>query len=149
MKVLVMAIFFLMAIPSAKTYTKEYFSNGKVKQEGWVNGNAKADYWFFYYENGKTKEEGFYDINQRNKYWKFYRVDGSKQMEGRFKKDLACGWWVFYTNDRVEKKVQYDGGKKNGYILYYVKGEILKVEKYKDDIKAGEWTDYATFKKDN
>ena len=149
MKVLLPAILFLMTIPTGKTYTKEYFSNGQIKQEGWLNDNAKTDYWFFYYENGKTKEEGFYNVNKRNKYWKFYKVDGTKQMEGRFKSDLAYGWWVFYINDRVEKKVEYDEGKKNGYALYYTNGDILKVEKYKDDIKTGEWTDYATFKRDN
>ena len=149
MKVLALAILFFVAIPTGKLYTKEYFDMGQLKAEGRLNDNAKTDYWLFYYENGKIKEEGFYTVNQRNKYWKFYKVDGTKQMEGRFKSDLAYGWWVFYVNDKVEKKVEYSEGKKNGYSLYYTNGDILKVEKYKDDIKTREWTDYATFKRDN
>ena len=148
MKVLVAAILFT-ALPIGKSYTKEYFSNGHIKQEGWLDNNTKTDYWIFYYENGKPKEEGFYNLNQRNKYWKFYKADGTKQMEGRFKNDLAYGWWLFYVNDKLEKKVQYDGSKKNGYALYYSNGDILKVEKYKDDIRTGEWKDYASFKRDN
>ncbi len=149
MKLLVLATFLLMAKPTGKTYIKEYFNDGGIKQEGWLISNAKTDYWFFYYENGKTKEEGFYNANQRNKYWKFYKIDGTRQMEGRFKNDLPYGWWVFYLNDKVEKKVEYHEGKKNGYAFYFSKGDILKVEKYKNDIKTGEWTDYPTFKRDN
>lgn len=149
MKIVVAAILLFMDMPTGKSYTKDYFSSGQIKQEGWLNNNAKTDYWFFYYENGKTKEEGYYSNNQRNKYWKFYESDGTKQMEGRFENDQANGWWVFYLNDMVERKVEYNGGKIDGYVLYYTKSGISKIEKYSDDIKSGEWTDYATFKRDN
>ena len=130
MKVLIPAILFSMAMPRGKIYTKEYFNMGQLKAGGWLNGNAKTDYWFFYYKNEGKKEEGFYTVNQRNKYWKFYKVDEKKQMEGRFRSDSAYGWWVFYGNDKVEKKVEYSEGKKKWVLpllyqrRYFKSGEI-------------------------
>jgi antitoxin component YwqK of YwqJK toxin-antitoxin module len=132
-----------------KTYTKLYYSNGQLKEEGWQKGNNRVDYWYFYFENGKVMEEGSYDNNIKTDYWKIYNIDGTKKSEGRFKNRAAKGWWIFYKNNEVIQKTEYSEGQKNGYSLFYTKGTITKVEKYKANTKTGEWNDYESFKRDN
>lgn len=149
MKLNILLLLFTGMTLNGKLYVKDFYSNGNIKDEGWKDGEVKTDYWFYYYENGKKKEEGSYKNNIRSKYWKFYFADGNRQMEGRFENGLAKDWWIFYKDNSVMKKAEYSGGKQNGYALYYANGTLTKAEKYKDDIKIGEWTDYASFKRDN
>lgn len=55
----------------------------------------------------------------------------------------------FIKNNSIWYKAEYNNGKKNGYTLCYINGNIGKVEKYMDDIKTCEWTDLKSFKRDN
>ena len=43
-------------ISAQKTYQKNYFDNGVLKEEGWIKDNQKIDFWTFYYSDGKIKE---------------------------------------------------------------------------------------------
>ena len=133
-----------------KQYVKNYFGNGKLKEEGWMTGSIKVDYWFFYFENGQKQAEGSFDNNIKNKYWKFYSAAGKKEKEGRFAAGLENGWWIFYENNKVKRKAEYAKGKLHGYVFYYSdKGDISLAQKYNNGNKIGEWTDVASFKRDN
>ncbi len=149
MRLLISLLICLYTTSTEKLYVKYYYGNGNIKEEGWIQDNTKIDYWYFYYENGNIKEEGRYEKNARHKYWKFYYADGTKQMEGWFKHGLANDWWIFYKDNMLQKKAAYNNGKQHGYTIYYINGNITKAEKYKDDVKIGEWTDIESFRRDN
>lgn len=111
---------------SQKEYYKSYYSNGKLKEEGWIANDKKTDYWFFYYENGNKKEEGHYQNNQKT------------------------NWWIYYDDKQsVTKKCEYKDNKLNGITIVYTKGVIAKAEKYTNGKKVKTWTDLDEFKKDN
>ena len=109
-----------------KAYVREFYSNKKIKSEGWMQSNKKQDYWYFYNENGSKKEEGHYENNKKIK------------------------WWIFYnTKNNITKKCEYNNDKLNGFSIIYENGEIVKAEKYNAGKKIKEWESIAEFKKDN
>jgi antitoxin component YwqK of YwqJK toxin-antitoxin module len=78
----------LLIIPSIlfsqKTYQKTYFSNGNLKEEGWIYNNQKNDYWKFYHKKGGIKKEGHFKNNLETKYWYFYSKNLTVEKEGHF-----------------------------------------------------------------
>ena len=119
-------IFSFQTCLAQKTYTKTYYNNGNLKEEGWTQNNQKTDYWFFYNENGTKKEEGHFDENQKVK------------------------WWIFYnTKGEVIKKSAFENNKLNGYTIIYDKSKIIRAEKYSMNKKTDQWESVEAFKKDN
>ncbi|MFC6268715.1 toxin-antitoxin system YwqK family antitoxin [Frigoriflavimonas asaccharolytica] len=107
-------------------YSKTYYENGNMKEEGWLIDGMKSNYWFTYYENGSKKSEGHYKNNKKIK------------------------WWVFYdSKENITKKCEFKNDKLNGLTIIYSGGNILKAEKYIDNRKVKTWTTIADFKRDN
>lgn len=124
--VYILILLSFLHVSGQKTYFKDYFSNGKLKSEGWLNQSQKEDYWFFYNENGTKKEEGHFANNKK------------------------CKWWIFYIHEEeISKKCQFESDKMNGLCLIYKNGEIIRAEKYLNDLKIKQWNSIAEFKKDN
>lgn len=139
-----------LACFSQKKYVKEYYANGNMKQEGWLKDNKKVAYWKFYYKNGSLKEEGRFKNGKRIKYWYFYRKNSAIEKEGHYKNGTKHNWWLFYDKDGfVDHKCQLKDNQKNGYCLIYRKQQLVKASKFKEGKKIKEWTDFASFKKEN
>ncbi len=132
-----------------KEYIKTYFSNGKIKSEGWSIGETKTGYWIFYSPNGKILSKGHYKNNIREKYWYFYNQNGSLINEGHFSKNKKTGWWIFYNKGKLSHKSQYEGDELNGFSIWFKNDNPKKVEKYAHNKKINEWTDAKKFKEDN
>ena len=127
-KQLLFFIFFLSMsfVFGQKSYVKNYYENGHLKEEGWVEGNQKVDYWFFYNANGTKKEEGHYLNNQRVK------------------------WWIFYDGKgKILKKSEFENNKLNGFTIVYDKNKIIRAEEYTMNKKTNQWESVEAFKKDN
>ncbi|APG61440.1 toxin-antitoxin system YwqK family antitoxin [Christiangramia salexigens] len=143
----------LMILPSGliseeKDYIREYYGNGTLMAEGWKEGNVKEDYWYYYFPDGKIQKKGAYKNNRQNGYWYFYTPQGKLLREGHFIKGKKNGWWKEYESTYV-RELKYNDGKREGFALIYMKGDLKKVEKYSNDIKMGEWTSLLGFKRDN
>jgi antitoxin component YwqK of YwqJK toxin-antitoxin module len=107
-------------------YQKNYFDNGTLASEGWLNGNQKADYWKFYYENGPLESEGHYVNDSKNK------------------------WWLFYdSEEKINHKCQLKNNIKNGYCLMYKNEKLISAVKFSERKKIREWIEFASFKKEN
>ncbi len=135
-------------LKAQKTYSKIYYSNGQLKEEGWLTNKTKTDYWKFYYPNGNLKKEGHYQNGLSNKYWIFYTENNTKMEEGHFENGKMVGWWISYEND-LFNKCQIVNNEKNGYCLVYQKEKLIKAEQYFEGEKINEWTSIFSFKKDN
>lgn len=129
MKMKYLAIIFLALMCSSfskKEYVKTYYSNGNMKEEGWLLNGKKTEYWFYYYESG------------------------SKRCEGHYKNNLKVNWWVFYdSNGKIIKKAEFNQDVQNGFTIVYKNEEIVLAEKYKNGIKLKSWKTLSDFKKDN
>ena len=110
----------------SKIYIKNYFDNGQIESEGWLQENQKTDYWFYYYTNGNKKEEGHYVTNKKTK------------------------WWIVYgENEVINKKCQFYDDKLDGICVIYHNGNVVRAEQYKKNIKIKQWSSLSAFKKDN
>lgn len=137
-------------LTAEKIYTKEYFSNGNIKAEGWSIMDAKTEYWTFYHENGNVSSKGHFVNNERNGYWHFYNESEQLLKEGHFENDSAENWWIFYDIVTQNKsKFQFKNNQKNGFALRYKKKKLVKAEEYKNGKKIDEWTSLIAFKLDN
>ncbi len=130
-------------------YKKEYNASNTLLSEGWVENGIRVKYWKFYTAQGKLKEAGHFAAGKRAGYWYFYNENGTKTAEGSFANDEKTNWWKFYVNGKKESAVQYSNNLRNGYCLRYSNGDVYKCEKYKNDSKISEWTDMASFMRDN
>ena len=137
-------------VPIEKKYSKEYYSNGNLKSEGWQSVTSKMGYWYFYHPNGTVKAKGHFKENQRDGYWYFYDKNENLIKEGHYTHGNAEDWWIFYDIANQNKsKFQYRNNKKNGFALRYNKKKLVKAEKYINDDKVGEWESVIAFKQDN
>lgn len=133
-----------------KMYSKEYHNNGHLKSEGWVLNTKKINYWKFYHPSGAVSSEGHYKNNRPEAYWYFYNEDGKVTKEGHYKNGIVQDWWIFYDiAGNIKRKTQYENHKRNGYNLVYQNNKLIRVEKYEDDIRSGEWTSISSFRRDN
>lgn len=137
-------------VNTEKMYTKEYYSNGKLKAEGWSSMDTKTDYWTFYHKNGKIASKGNFRSNEKNGYWYFYNETGTLIKEGHFENGSAEKWWIFYDiATRNKSKFQFKNNLKNGFALRYKKRKLVKAEEYKNGVKIDEWISVIAFKLDN
>lgn len=126
MKTFILIITLLFALNTEQHYVKNYYSNGKMKEEGWMNNGKKCKYWFYYYENGNKKQEGHYENNKK------------------------VNWWIYYDkNEEVLKKTEYKNNVPNGFSIIYRDGDVVKAEKYSVGKKIKEWHSIAEFRRDN
>ena len=117
---------FLSSFSQSKTYVKNYFENGQIESEGWIQDNQKIDYWFYYFENGNKKEEGHYACNRKTK------------------------WWIsFDEKEVIQRKRQFYNDKLEGLAVIYQNGKVIRAEKYKMNIKIKQWESLSAFRKDN
>ncbi|WP_040560083.1 hypothetical protein U8527_20470 [Kordia algicida OT-1] len=138
------------SVSGQKEYEKTYYDNGQMKEEGWVKNDVKTKYWKFYYPNGALKKEGRFKNGKPTKYWYFYRENKTKKSEGHYVNGVKSKWWLFYDEQgKVNHKCQLKNNQKNGYCLRYINEKLVSAEKYKHGKKIGEWTDLASFKREN
>ena len=124
---------------------KYYTSNGKLIQEGKMNGKIRIGEWKFYdkkanivteiehYKNGKLEGQKLsYYINGKILQKEFYKagvLDGKHQ--------------VFAENGQMLKDLNYRNGKLNGPFCHYDANGKLKLQgKYYNSRPVGEWKYY-------
>ena len=142
----------LFANPPEKQniYHKDFYTNGKLKSEGWILNGIKIDYWKFYHSNGNLSEQGHYKKGQREKYWYFYDQNSILTKEGHYLNGKMTDWWLFYDiKGNINHKCQLNMGVKNGYCLKYTDEVLTSAEKYKNGKKIKEWFNYVSFKSEN
>ncbi len=124
--VFLLTMSFLNTFSQSKVYIKNYFENGQIESEGWIQENQKVAYWFYYYENGNKKEEGHYVNNKKTKWWSSYN-----------------------EKEIIQKKCQFFNDKLEGFAIIYKNGNIIRAEKFKMNIKIKQWETLSAFRKDN
>lgn len=135
---------------SQKEYSKKYYGDAVLKEEGWVDNGNKTGYWTFYHENGVIKKQGHFKNNYPIKYWYFYHKNGSPEKEGHFVNGKQNKWWLFYDkNGSINHKCQLIDNQKNGYCLVYKEERLVKALRFSNDEKVKEWTDFSSFRKEN
>ena len=114
-----------------------------------ING-IKENYWKFYYPNGVTQKEGHFHQNKPINYWYFYYLNGNLESEGHYINGKKNNWWLFYdTMKKINHKCQLVNNQKNGYCLIYKNEKLIAASKYISGNKIKEWTNFASFKKEN
>ncbi|WP_439128174.1 toxin-antitoxin system YwqK family antitoxin, partial [Polaribacter sp.] len=117
--------FFLFTLINQKEFIKIYDTNDNLKSEGWLQNDAKTDFWTFYYANGEIEKKGHFNNDNKTGYWYFYTKNNTLIKEGHFINNKATNWWIFYKND-TKTKIQYKNGKKHGYALIYQNNRLIK-----------------------
>ena len=127
MKGLILFLLLVLKLPhTEREYLKNYYPNGKIMEEGWLENGKKNRYWLFYFDSGLKREEGHYQDDKKTK------------------------WWIYYDNNQnILKKCEYKNNVLNGLTIIYHKGRIVAAEKYSMGGKIKTWNTLTEFKKDN
>jgi antitoxin component YwqK of YwqJK toxin-antitoxin module len=115
---------FLVAILCFCLFEVENFSQDTI-----TNGYKKI-----YYPNGSLQSEGNLVNGTPEGFWINYYPTGVKKSEGRRKYFQLDSTWVFYsiTGDTLQK-INYLGGKKNGFSYeYFLPSATVKAGRVKD-----------------
>jgi antitoxin component YwqK of YwqJK toxin-antitoxin module len=91
----------------------------------------------FYYDDGTLASEGNMVDGKPDGYWKNYYPNGNIKSEGNRKNFVIDSTWKFYDEEgKINLEVNYEEGKKNGFRITYLGGEINK-EHFVNDVKEG------------
>ena len=105
-----------------------------AQEESNINPNG---YNKFYYEDGTLASEGNMENGKPNGYWKNYHPNGQLKSEGNRKNFIVDSLWKFYDEEgMISLEIYYKEGKKNGFRVTYLGGEITK-ENFVNDVKEG------------
>jgi len=133
-----------------KSYAREYYPDGTLQAEGWAKGTIKTGYWKLYHPNGELSSKGHFRNNKKDRYWHYYNTYGELVKEGHYNNEIAEDWWIFYDLENSKMvKVQLRDNLRHGYALRYKKRKLVKVERFTNNEKTGEWTSIIAFKLDN
>ncbi|WP_179021938.1 toxin-antitoxin system YwqK family antitoxin [Winogradskyella forsetii] len=131
-----------------KEFIRNFDTEGHLKSEGWVLNGQKTDFWTFHHSNGRIEKKGHFKNGKKTGYWYFYSENNKLLKEGSYTKNTMNDWWTFYS-EKGKKKIQYINGVREGFALVYINNSLKKAERYKSNIKTGEWTSYFSFMRDN
>ena len=111
-------------------------SEGIVTEDGRRHGP-----WKNFYENGKVKEEGEYDYNRRTGEWTFYNREGRIIQTGTYRNGRPEGLWKwYYPEGSILREEGYFQGKRDGQFIEYSKnGDIISQGEYLDGERNGQW----------
>ncbi len=106
----------------------------------------KDGYQVFKYPNGVVSSEGLIKNGKPEGFWKSYYVTGIKKSEGRRTNFQLDSIWLFYdqAGDTTEK-INYLGGKKNGYYFKYKKDPGKGVYIWSKELYAGDKREGTAF----
>lgn len=143
----------------------EYWYWDKLKSQGFVNENGcRIGEWVFYNENRFLEQKGSYNLGLKQGPWfeycgtsknrvasitiykddlkhgeyKSFYLDGSIQVVGNYINDIAIGEWIEYDADNnIHRKEYYENGEKQGAWEMYIKGELVWVNNYQNNLPIG------------
>ncbi len=96
------------------------FSEDQLVEEGKYINNRKEGIWKQYYNNGKKKNEITYVNGRPNGFSRFYYKSGTVSEEGNWVNGKWDGNYKFYyENGQLEYDWTYVGGKREGVQKYY------------------------------
>ena len=77
-------------------------------------------------------------------------MEGLLQKEGHYIEGEKINWWLFYdSKEQINHKCQLKNNIKSGYCLMYKNNKLTSAAKFSAGKKIKEWTDLASFKKEN
>ena len=159
-------------LPINETYSKSYYRNGNVENEGIIIDGKKNGVWKNYSRDGHLLTSRTFIDGVPTGYWIDYNHDGDikdilcngldfdsgKMFEyhsnGNKLADISIldgrydGKFIAYHQEKINyEKVSIDGsysdGKKDGrWVWYSPDGQIIKYESYANGLKSGEWKSF-------
>lgn len=123
-------------------YWKEYFTEGKLKEEGQYVNDNKHGRWLSYYINGNKKQIMFYENGLAHGRVRMYYENGNVSEEGEWngKEKFWVGEYkYYYENGNPSYLWNYDEtGKRTGVQRYFHENGNLSIEgEWKDGAEAG------------
>jgi antitoxin component YwqK of YwqJK toxin-antitoxin module len=143
----------------------EYWYADLIKSQGLVNDDCtRTGEWNFYTEEGFLEEKGSYNAGLKQGQWieydgtsenkviiittykddlkqgeyKSFYLDGSIQVVGNYINDSAIGEWIeFDVDNNIHRKEYYENGEKHGAWEMYIKGELVWVNNYQNNLPIG------------
>jgi antitoxin component YwqK of YwqJK toxin-antitoxin module len=111
-------------------------SQGLVDAEGRYNGR-----WKDFFADGKVRDEGQYTDSRRTGVWKFYNESGKVEQTGAYNNGRPDGLWTwYYENGQIIREEEYFQGRRDGsYTEYSPDGQVIAKGTYTDDEKNGDW----------
>ena len=121
---------------------KDFYENGKLKDEGKYLNSKRTGNWTFYNKNGKIEQDGNYRNGKINGPWKWYFDSGKLRREENYFNGNEDGQSVEYSDSgKVIVQGEYINGEKENEWIHKI-GDIKEVGSYITGLKEGLWRNY-------
>ena len=149
MKKLILLLLFIPLVSCKQTYVT-YYSNGNLKEEGFIKNDINEGLWKYYYKDGQLDKKGNFKNGKKDGLWEAY-LNGKIVQSYNYKLDKLEGVLITYYTEmdenfnshplpQIEIKVSYINNKMNGiYEDFFINGKHSEIGFYVDGLKAGEW----------
>ncbi len=144
---------------------ESYYQNGQLQKKATYKDGNREGLWEEYYENGQISIKGAFKEDMAYGVWKSYYENGQLLMKASYKENTIgkVNLWVFYSdtydlrNKRnyrdydvnvfarsstiwsISKSPNKERNMDGVWELYYVMGQLVRTENYKDGKKDGVW----------
>lgn len=121
---------------------KAYYSNGKLKQEGYFKLDVQDSIYREWTESGKLQVEGMYVKGSPAKTWRYFYLDGREKSVEEIV-DSTHYLRAFWLPDSLHTQTIIDG---NGtFTTFYTTGAPKEWYNYKNGLKNGDFEEYSIY----
>ena len=130
---LIRCLLFVFILYSCNTDThRDYYSNGNLKEEYFIQNGKFVGKYKALYENGKPHAIGEYKKGEMTGIWQYYYPDGTIQSIQKFKKGKVTSI-DFWDTNRTQLIKEGNGVAKH----YNLDGQIESIMSYKNNVFHG------------
>lgn len=123
-------------------HVKRWYKSGQLMEDKVVHNGKLDSVYVSFYESGQAWEEIEYRDGNVYNIRKYFDVHGKPLSYGKIVN--GTGKVKLYDERaRVNEKVAYVNGKRQGKATYYSNGKITSTGNFYNDLKAGEWKYYT------
>lgn len=120
---------------------RSYYANGKLNAEGEYLMGDQVGKWVWFDDKGQITQEGTYEDGQQHGIWTSYHTNGKKNNVRNFNYGTLEGKYTTYSETgSITYEAAYFNGNLNGDIKYYSPNGDLQMERY---YLHGELTGYS------
>ncbi len=87
----------------------DYYPSGKLRVNGFMQGEKRVDTWSSWFESGEKKSEAFYEDGLKSGEYRVWYRNGKLQVYGNYEAGQPIGTWISYdsTGQKISEK-KYD-----------------------------------------
>lgn len=125
---------------------QSYYPSGKLYMDGYYKMGVPYGFWTGYHQDGTTRYSAVHEKLTGIAAVKYYATNGVLTSTGKMVNENKDGEWTFYDREgrgELQKVEEFKNGMQHGAATHYYPGKKIKAKgEHKGDLPHGKWKRY-------